>query len=242
MDLRVLHACGVYGVSVVTALTAQNTQGVHRVHRVPPRFVAEQIDAVARDLPIAAAKLGMLDQARIVEIVAERLHRRSIPNVVVDPVILAKDGTPLLNNRAIAVLKERVLPRALVVTPNVPEAEALSGVSITDTASIREAALRMAGLGVKGVVVKGGHLPGEPVDTLFWANEFFEFSGPRLEGAPVHGTGCIYASALAAAVAKGATVPEACARAREVVAGAIEGAAALGKGTRLALFGIAEEG
>jgi hydroxymethylpyrimidine/phosphomethylpyrimidine kinase len=237
MDLQVLRECGVYGVCALTALTAQNTQGVHRVHRVPPRFVAEQIDALARDLPIAAAKTGMLDRAHIVETVAERVHRRRIPNLVVDPVLLAKDGTPLLHGRGGDALKKRLLPQALVVTPNVPEAEALSGVSIRDGDSLREAARRIRDLGVPGVVIKGGHREGEPVDTLLWNDEFFEFPGPRLEGAPVHGTGCIYSSALAARIALADALPAACEYAKQFVLRAIGGAWSPGRGSRLAWWG-----
>jgi hydroxymethylpyrimidine kinase/phosphomethylpyrimidine kinase len=235
MDLKVFQACGVHGASVLTALTAQNTQGVRRVHRVPPRFVAEQIDAVMEDLPVAAAKTGMLDRAQIVEAVAERVRRRRIPNLVVDPVILAKDGTPLLNNRGLAALKQRLLPRALAVTPNVPEAEALSGGPVTDGDSLRAAARRIGALGVPAVIIKGGHLPGEPVDLLFWQEQFYEFPGARIAGdAPVHGTGCLYSAALAARLALGDPLPEACRWAKMLVERAIRGSVSLGKGSRLA--------
>ena len=236
MDLKVFHACGVHGATVVTALTAQNTTGVQRVHPVPPRFVAAQIDSVMRDLPVAAAKTGMLGRAPVVEAVAERVGRRSVPNLVVDPVILAKDGTPLLNNRGVAALKTRLLPRALVVTSNVPEAEALSGVRIIDRDSLREAARRIRDLGVQAVLIKGGHLPEAPVDTLFWNEAFHEFPGTRIEGPPVPGTGCIYSAALDARGARGDPRPDACARAKALVTEAIRGAARLGKGTALAVL------
>lgn len=233
MDLKVFQACGVHGASVATALTAQNTRGVRRVHSVTPRFVAEQIDAVARDLPVAAAKTGMLHRPQIVEVVAERVRRRRLPNLVVDPVILAKDGTSLLNARGLAALKERLLPRALVVTPNVPEAEALSGIAIQDGETLREAARKIAGLGVSAVVITGGHLPGAPVDTLFWEGEFYEFEGARIEGSPVHGTGCLYSAALTARIALGEALPEACRSAKSLVEAGIRGAVALGRGSRL---------
>lgn len=234
LDLRVFHACGVYGVSALTALTAQNTRGVERIHPVPPRFLAAQLDALARDLPIAAVKTGMLARSQVVTAAADRIRRRSLPNVVVDPVLLAKDGTPLLSARGIEALKSRLLPLALVVTPNVPEAERLAGIAISDSASLREAARRIAALGPRGVVIKGGHLPGEPVDTLFWEGEFLELAGERRdEGPPVHGTGCCFAAALAAHLARGSSVPEACRAAKRFVERAMAAAASLGRGSRL---------
>ena len=232
-DLKVLQACGVHGATVITALTAQSTTGIRRVHRVPPRFVGDQIDTVAADLPIAAVKTGMLDRAAIVEIVAERIRRRELTNLVVDPVILAKDGTPLLNGRGLAAVQRRLLPLARVVTPNVPEAEALSGVSISDEPSLREAARRIGALGVEAVIIKGGHLPGEPVDTLYWKDEFRDYRGARIEGAPVRGTGCLFSAALAAHLAMGDSIADACSAARELVRRGIAGAVALGKGARL---------
>jgi hydroxymethylpyrimidine kinase/phosphomethylpyrimidine kinase len=236
MDLKVFQACGVYGVSALTALTAQNTQGVRRVHHPPPRFVAEQIDAVCRDLSVAAAKTGMLGRPQVVEVVAERVGRREIPNLVVDPVIAAKDGTLLLPGRALGILKEKLLPRARVVTPNALEAALLAGMEVANRDAAREACRRIAGLGVEAVVVKGGHLPGDPVDTLFWHGEFYEFGGERLRPRerPMHGTGCTYSAALAAHLARGRSLPEACQAARSMVETAIRGALALGKGSLLA--------
>lgn len=237
MDLKVFQACGVHGTSAATALTAQNTQGVRRVHRLPPRFVAAQIDAVVEDLAPAAAKTGMLDRAQVVEVVAERIRRRRIPNLVVDPVLLGKDGTPLLDRRGIDALKRALLPQALVVTPNVPEAEFLSGVPIRDRESLREAAHALNSLGVASVLIKGGHLEGEPVDTLLWQGEFLEFAGARLgsaQQAPVHGTGCMLSASIAARVALGDPLPEACRFARSLVRGAISQALSLGRGARLA--------
>jgi hydroxymethylpyrimidine/phosphomethylpyrimidine kinase len=239
MDLQVFQACGVHGACALTALTAQNTQGIRRVHRVPPLFVAEQIDAVAADFRIAAAKTGMLDRAQIVEIVAARVRRRRIPNLVVDPVILSKDGTPLLDGRGILILKKRLLPQALVVTPNVPEAEALSGIPIHNPETLREAARRIADLGVKAVVIKGGHLPEAPVDTLFWNGAFLEFAGERIaapEGKAVRGTGCLYSAALAARVALEEPLPEACAWVKRFMERAIGSARALGKGNPMTVL------
>lgn len=235
MDLKVFQAFGLHGACAVTALTAQNTEGVRRVHHPPPRFVAEQIDAVMRDLPVAAAKTGMLGRAQVAEVVAERVRRRGIPNLVVDPVILAKDGTPLLGARGLEVIKKRLLPQALVVTPNAPEATALSGVEVVDRESAREAARRIAALGVPGVVVKGGHLPGEPADLLYWREEFFDIPGERLGAGrpPVHGTGCLYSAALATCLALGVPLPEACVRVKRLMETAIGDALSLGRGSLL---------
>ncbi|MFN3651064.1 MAG: bifunctional hydroxymethylpyrimidine kinase/phosphomethylpyrimidine kinase [Armatimonadota bacterium] len=231
-DLRVFHSLGVYGASVAVALTAQNTAGVRRVHHVPPRFIGEQIDAVATDLPIAAAKTGMLGRARVVEVVAARVRRRRLPNLVVDPVLAAKDGTPLLCSRGLEALRRQLLPQARVVTPNAVEAAILSGIEIHDRESLRRAAAAISAFGVEAVVIKGGHLPGDPVDTLYWRGELREYPGERLgvgEG-PVHGTGCLYSAALTAHLALGAELPEACAAAKELVTAAIREAVRLGKG------------
>ena len=233
LDLKVFQALGMHGASVVTALTAQNTAGVTRIHRVPPRFVGDQIDAVARDQQIGAVKTGMLDRSAIVTAVAERVRRRDLPNLVIDPVILAKDGTPLLQARGVEMLKKLMLPKARVITPNVPEAEALSGVCILNEESLREAARRIAGLGPVAVVIKGGHLPGEPVDLLLERGEFFEFPGQRIGGPPVHGTGCAYSAVLAVCLAQELPLPKACAFARQFMERAIREAIAVGRGARV---------
>ena len=236
LDLKVFQHLGLHGASVETALTAQNTTGVHRVLRVPPRFVAAQLDAVTGDLPVAAAKTGLLHRSGIVAIGAERVARRRIPNLVVDPVILAKDGTPLLSARGVAALKRRLLPLAACVTPNVPEAEALSGIRITDEETLRAAAREIRKSGVGAVLIKGGHLPGEPVDTLLWNDEFVEFPGTRLDRSPVHGTGCLFSAALAGRLALGDPLPAACEAAKALVTLAIRHAAPLGKGSLLAVL------
>lgn len=222
---------------MVTALTAQNTRGVQRVLHVAPRFIAAQFDSVAADLPVAAAKTGMLDRAQVVAVVCDRVRRRRIPNLVVDPVLLAKDGTPLLNRRGLDLVRRELLPQALLVTPNVPEAEVLSGTTIADVESLREAARRINALGVSAVLIKGGHLPGDPVDTLYWQGEFHEFPGTRVGDPslpPVHGTGCFLSAALAARLALGDSLLEACATAKRLTARGIETAVSLGKGSRLA--------
>jgi hydroxymethylpyrimidine/phosphomethylpyrimidine kinase len=237
LDLKVFAALGVWGTTVATALTAQNTRGVERVHHLPPRFVAAQIDALAADLRPAAVKTGMLGRAQVVNVVAERIRRRRLPNLVVDPVLQAKDGTPLLNPAGIQALKQNLLPLARVVTPNLPEAAALAGLPVEDDASLRAAARAIAALG-PAVVIKGGHGEGDPVDLLFDGERFMEFGGARIEGPPVHGTGCLYSAALAARLVLGDSLPEACACARRFVEEAIRSAVPLGKGSRLAPVGV----
>ncbi|MGV3724152.1 MAG: bifunctional hydroxymethylpyrimidine kinase/phosphomethylpyrimidine kinase [Actinomycetota bacterium] len=236
LDLKVFQALGVHGVSALTALTAQNTQRVERVFHVPPSFLAAQLDALASDMPIAAAKTGMLGRTAMVTAVVDRVRRRGIPNLVVDPVILAKDGTALLSGRGVDHLKRRLLPLAAVVTPNVPEAERLSGVRIVDADSVRTAAEEIARTGVGAVLIKGGHLPGSPVDTLYHQGEFVALPGERISGSPVHGTGCLFSAALAARLALGDPLVEACVAAKELTANAIRAAVVVGKGNRVARF------
>lgn len=233
LDLKAFAACRVHGLSVATALTAQSSRGVRRVHHVPPRFVAAQIDALAGDFPIHAAKTGMLARAQVVAAVVERIERRGIGSLVVDPVILAKDGTPLLSRSGLELLRRELLPRALAVTPNIPEAEALSGVSIHDEASLRSAAERILATGVTAVIIKGGHRPDAPTDTLFLGDEVHSFPGPRLEGAPVHGTGCCYSALLTARIALGEPLPEACGWVKRCMERVIGGAGMLGGGSRM---------
>lgn len=234
-DLRVFAALGVAGASVVTEAIAQNTTGVLAIHHLPPRFVARQIDAVARDLPVAAVKIGALGTAHTVSVVAERIRRRSLPDVVLDPVLAAKDGTPLLAARGVARLKEDLLPRALVVTPNVPEAIALTGIHVSDVESAARAAKALVGMGAGCAIVKGGHLAdeAEPVDVLFDGDNVTLLRGERQAGSPVRGTGCIFSAALTSYLALGDGVPEAARKAKAFTSHAIETAVAIGKGARV---------
>lgn len=235
LDLKALQACGVYGACAVTAVTSQNTRGVHRVFHVPPGVAAAQIDTVCADFPIAVVKIGMLGRAQMVRAVADRIRRRELTYVVLDPVLLAKDGTPLLSGRGVAALKESLLPLSTVVTPNAPEAEALSGVTIVGEDSLRSAAERILKLGARAVLIKGGHLPGEPVDTLFCEGKVHRFRSTRIGEGPakVRGTGCLFSSAVAAGLALGKDIHEACEFAQAFVRRAIEGAVAVGRGNRV---------
>jgi hydroxymethylpyrimidine/phosphomethylpyrimidine kinase len=230
-DLKTFAALGVYGTSVVTALTAQDTSDVTAVHEAPPEFIAAQIDAVVQDIRPEAVKTGMLASAAIIEVVAEKLRQYALPNVVVDPVMLSKGGARLLREDAIEALVQLMLPLADVVTPNIPEAEELVGYKIRTYLQIHEAARDIHAMGPRNVVIKGGHREGETVvDTLFDGREIHEFSGPRIHTTSTHGTGCTFASAIAANLALGTTLPEAVAAAREYLEGALINAYPVGHG------------
>jgi len=229
-DLKTITALGGFGMSAVTALTAQNTLGVRGVHEVPPEFVALQIDTVLEDIGADAAKTGMLGGAAVVEIVAERIAHHGIERLVVDPVMVAKSGAPLLAPHAEDALRERLLPLALVVTPNLPEAETLCGFEVRTPEHMREAARRLCDLGAAWALVKGGHLEGEPVDVLSDGADCIEIARVRLPTENTHGTGCTYASAIATLVGGGMPVPQAVAAARDAVHRAIEHSLALGGG------------
>ena len=233
LDLKIFERLGVYGMTVVTAITAQNTSGVQKVAKVPPRIIAAQIDSVVCDIGVNACKIGMLYTPAAVESVAERIRRREIRNVVLDPVLAAKDGTRFLTVQGIRRMKRFLIPQLLVITPNVPEAEILSGLKIRCLDDMMNAAGRIKGLGCGHVLIKGGHLETEPVDLLFDGVCFTELPGVRVEGPPVHGTGCAFSASLAARIALGDTVKDAALFAKKFVAELIESAVKLGKGNLL---------
>ena len=229
-DLKTFAAFGVYGTSVVTAVTAQNTVGVSAVHEIPVEMVAAQIEAVLTDVGADAVKTGMLASSAIIETVARELRRLEVNLLVVDPVMVAKSGDRLLREEAVDALKTRLLPLATVVTPNVPEAETLTGMEVRSEDDARRAAERILGMGARSVVVKGGHLPGDPVDLFYDGSRFLEFPGTRIVTTSTHGTGCTFASAIAAGLAMGHDLVDAVARAKEYVAEAMAGAFPIGKG------------
>jgi hydroxymethylpyrimidine/phosphomethylpyrimidine kinase len=213
-DLKTFAAFGVYGTSVLTAITAQNTRGVFAVAEVPEEVVAAQIDVVLEDIGTDAAKTGMLSSASIVETVAGRLEAWGVDQLVVDPVMIAKGGHPLLQPSAVAALKIHLLPLAMIVTPNAPEAEVLSGVKIDSAERAREAARIIAAMGPRYVIVKGGHLPGDPIDIVFDGETFTEFRAERIETKNTHGTGDSLSSAITALLARGEAPLEAIERAK----------------------------
>ncbi len=230
-DIKTFTALRVYGMSAITSVTAQNTVGVTGVHDLPPAFVAEQIDDVAGDIGVDAAKTGMLSNAAIIEAVADAIARHHIERLVVDPVMVAKSGDRLLQEQAREALVQRILPLAYMVTPNAPEAAILAGIPVETPKDAREAAHRIAALGPKYVLMKGGHLHmEEAVDYLFDGEDIIEFAAPRFATKNTHGTGCTYSAAIAAHLAKGATALAAVRAAKSYLTEAIRHSLNLGKG------------
>lgn len=231
-DLKTFAAHGVYGTSAITAVTAQNTLGVTSFDALAPALIRQQIEAVMLDFGADAAKTGMLPSAAIVEAVAQAISDFDIPFVVVDPVMLAKSGDGLTVDDAVEAMKVSLFPRAFVVTPNIPEAERLSGLAIATDDDRREAARRIHALGPSLVVIKGGHFSSPDIaDLLYDGRDFAEFRHDRVPGRHTHGTGCTFAAALTAHLAAGRTVREAIPLIQEYIAGAIRHAPELGEGT-----------
>lgn len=227
-DLKTFAARGVYGTSAITALTAQNTLGVQGVFPVSPDFIAQQIDSIMEDIGADAWKIGMLANVPVIEAVARQVRKYAVDRLVVDPVMVAKGGAPLLEPEARTALIQQLLPLAYVVTPNVPEAEALTGLSIHDLAGVREAALAIKAMGVQNVVITGGHLSdAQAVDLLYDGSDFTQFTAPRVETANTHGTGCTFAAAITAELAWGRTLPEAVGAAKDYLSKAIAAGADL---------------
>lgn len=222
-DIKTFSALGVYGASIITALTAQNTMGVQGIHDVPSAFVAQQIDSVFSDLEVRAVKIGMLSQVAVIEAVAEGLQRYSQTQVVLDPVMVAASGDRLLASRAVDALRHVLLPRALLVTPNLPEAAALlDEPQAGDEQAMCRQAERILALGPRAVLVKGGHGTGrESTDILMDAQGVRFFPAPRIETRNTHGTGCTLSSAIAAGLAKGLSLTEAVAAGKEFISAAI---------------------
>ncbi|MFN0151682.1 MAG: bifunctional hydroxymethylpyrimidine kinase/phosphomethylpyrimidine kinase [bacterium] len=228
-DLKTFSALGVYGASVITALTAQNTRTVAAIHDPPAAFIAAQIDAVFADLRVAAVKIGMLSRCEAIVVVAERLVAHGAKNIVLDPVMVAKGGARLLEENAVAALREHLVERALVVTPNIPEAAVLIGESVENVMRDPEAACtRIATLGARAVVLKGGHGVGPSSDDLLYdGRAFTRFSAPRNATRNTHGTGCTFSSAIAAHLALGMNLEEAVRGAKAYVSAAIAAGAVL---------------
>jgi len=245
-DLKTFAALGVHGLCVVTAITAQNTRGVDATFELPPEFVTQQLDTVMRDFEVEWVKTGMLSNAGIIRAVKAGAKRYRL-RLVVDPVMISATDAPLLREDALEALT-KLLARAELVTPNVPEAERLAGFKIRSKADMRKAAQAISKLGPQAVLVKGGHLKGrEVVDVLYAGGKFKEFKSPRVTSQPTHGTGCSFASAITAELAKGANLHEAISNAREFIEGAIENRLKVGKGVMpvnqmAALFLSAEKG
>jgi hydroxymethylpyrimidine/phosphomethylpyrimidine kinase len=229
-DLKTFAALGVYGASVITSVTAQNTQEVTGIHDLPPEFVALQFDTVVRDLPVDAIKTGMLSNAAIIDTMSQRLKALGVEKLVIDPVMVAKGGAALLRQEAAAALMQGLLPLAYIVTPNLEEAQVLADMPIQSVDDMERAARRIHAKGPRYVVVKGGHLAGPPIDVLFDGDAFQYLEGERIETKSLHGTGCTFASAITAELAKGAEVGAAVRRAKAYITTAIRLAPPLGHG------------
>lgn len=229
-DLKTFAALGVYGTSVLTAVTAQNTVEVAAIAEVPDEVVIAQIDTVVEDIGANAVKTGMLSGRSIIQNVADRLEAWGIRWLVVDPVMVSKSGVPLLQPNAVEALRKDLLPLASIVTPNIPEAEILAGISIATADDMREAAKRIAKQGPGIVIVKGGHLEGPPVDLVFDGSDFLPIEGERVQTTNTHGTGCTYSAAITALLAHGLAPMEAIPLARRYLESALHHSYAIGDG------------
>lgn len=229
-DLKTFAAHGVFGTCAVTAVTAQDTLGVTLVEVLSPAMVAAQIDAVASDLRPAATKLGMLASAEIVRTAADAIRRHRLSNVVVDTVMVAKGGSRLIDDGAVAAMREALLPLADLVTPNLPEAEVLTGLPVRSVEEMHRAARSIADLGAKAVLLKGGHLQGDATDVLWSNDRMIEITERRVDTRHTHGTGCTLSAAIAAGLALGDPLEDAVRAAKRYVTLAIQQAPGLGAG------------
>jgi hydroxymethylpyrimidine/phosphomethylpyrimidine kinase len=229
-DLKTVSALGAFGMTAITALTAQNTTGVFGILEVEPEFVVKQIEACLSDIGCDAIKTGMLANTAIIEAVAATISSYKSARLVVDPVMIATGGAPLLKSEAIAALKAKLLPLATVVTPNLHEAEALTGREVKTFAQMKEGARAIRDLGPASVVVKGGHLKDVAVDLLYDGREFTEFHAERINTEDTHGTGCVFASAIAANLAHKKTVMESVTAAKGFITAAIRSGLRIGRG------------
>lgn len=228
-DLKTITLLGSYGMSAITALTAQNSCGVSGIHPSPADFVTAQIDAVLSDFGADMIKTGMLFSAEIVQIVAKALRTFRLP-AVIDPVMIAKGGAPLLKPEAIQALKEEIIPNAFLLTPNLPEAEALVGFPVRNEKEMGKAAIRLQEMGARYVLLKGGHLESSAVDLLLTDKELHRFTSERFETRHTHGTGCSYAAAIATFLAQGEPIEQAVGLAKQFIREAIRTAPGLGRG------------
>jgi hydroxymethylpyrimidine/phosphomethylpyrimidine kinase len=230
-DLKTFAALGVHGASAITAITAQNTLGVTEILEVPPAMVLAQIEAVMADIGAAAAKTGMLSSAAIIDVVCAAITQHNIRNLVVDPVMVAKGGARLLRDDAVDALRNRLLPLAAVVTPNLPEAEVLLGRPIRTLDERRQAAQDLVALGARAAVLKGGHADDQfAIDHYFDGVQLVELHSPRIGTKNTHGSGCVFSAAIAAALAKGSDSLAAVHEAKEFITGAIERSLGVGRG------------
>ena len=243
-DLRTFAFLGVHGTSAITAITAQNTRDVTGILELPVELITQQIDAVVDDIGVQAAKTGMLASAEIIAAVADAIERHGIRNLVVDPVMVAKGGARLLRADAVAALRQRLLPLAAVVTPNLPEAAVLLGRPVESLEDRRRAARDLVAMGARAAVVKGGHTEGDAVDVFFAGAEIAELRAPRVDTQNTHGSGCVFSAAIAAGLARGLETANAVREAKVFVTRAILSSLEIGHGHGPvnAAFGLGEPG
>ena len=230
-DLKTFSAHGLYGMTVITSVVAENTFRVTDYQDIRPDIIEKQIDDIFVDIPPDAVKIGMLSCSGTMVAVEERLRKWKPSNIVIDPVMYAKNGCALMEESAISTLVSRVVPIADLITPNIPEAEKITGTIIKTLDDMRQAARLIHGMGCKAVVVKGGHLEGDAIDILYDGNEFYEYSALRVETKHTHGTGCTFSSAIASNLALGAPIHLAVEKAKAYINDAIVHAPKLGKGS-----------
>lgn len=229
-DIKTMTMNGVYAMSVITALTAQNTTGVSAILEATPQFLQQQIDAVFEDIPPDAVKIGMVSSADLIRTIAERLTAYKAANIVVDPVMVATSGARLIHEEAIAALKSELFPIATLLTPNIPEAEALSGLAIHDEEDMVLCAKQISETYHCAVLCKGGHNLNDANDLLYTGGEYAWFHGKRIDNPNTHGTGCTLSSAIAANLAKGFDLKTSVHRAKDYISGALADRLNLGKG------------
>lgn len=229
-DIKTMTAHKVYAMSVITALTAQNTTGVYGVLEATPEFVGKQLDCIFDDIRPDAVKIGMVSNIEIIEMIAQKLREYNAENIVVDPVMVSTSGSKLLNDNAINALKTQLFPIAAVITPNIPEAESLAGISITGKGDMKKAAERISELTSGSVLIKGGHLEGSADDLLYTKGETIWLETPRVENPNTHGTGCTLSSAIACNLAMGYAITESVKNAKGYITGALKAGLKLGKG------------
>jgi hydroxymethylpyrimidine/phosphomethylpyrimidine kinase len=229
-DLKTIAAYRHHGAAVITSITAQNTLGIQAIYDLPYEFVAQQIESVVSDLTVAAVKIGMLGTARTVEMVATLVQSFDLRHVVIDPVLRSTTGTPLLEPAGVEVLRRRLLPCAEVVTPNMEEAQALTGIRVSDLPSMKDAARALHDLGARHVVVTGGHLGQRAIDVLYDGERIAVFDSTKIASTSTHGIGCTFSAAVACLLARGAEVSDAVDGAKRYVSRAITHAGKIGRG------------
>lgn len=229
-DLKTFSANGVFGMSVITSVVAENTSRVISVQNISPEIITDQIDAVFEDIEVNAVKVGMLSDSVRINTVAAALKKYEVKYAVIDPVMIAKGGHALMQENSLSALVNKIIPLAYVLTPNIPEAQTITGIEISTVDDMKKAAEKIYSMGAKNVLVKGGHLSGEAIDLLFDGKDFEFYSRERINTKNTHGTGCTYSSAIAANLAKDIPIKSAVENAKDYVTNAIRYSLEIGKG------------